>query len=81
MTHKTAPRDPFQSIAAVDLAAVSGGRLIPHPGPTQAVTQGLETLVKTIGEVGQVMTANNNQRQQQMTGYMQQFMEKRRAGG
>ena len=67
---KKMPKDPFQAISAVDLAQVNGGRLIPNKGPDPAVIQGIQLLVKTLGEVGQ-----------QMMGFMQQMMEKRRAGG
>jgi len=78
---KTPPTDPFQSIAAVDLASVSGGRLIPNKGPDAIVVQGIETLAKTIGETGQALAANTQAQSQQSTQLMQQLMEKRRAGG
>jgi hypothetical protein len=77
---KMPPPDPFQSIAAVDLASVNGGRLIANKGPDAAVVLGLETLVKTLGEVGQLMTQSSSQQSQQMMGLMQQLMEKRKAG-
>jgi len=76
---KKMPTDPFQAIAAVDLAQVNGGRLIANKGPDAAVIQGIQLLVKTLAEVGQTMSANSQQQSQQMMGMMQQMMEKRRA--
>lgn len=73
--------DPFPSIDAVALASVNGGRLIASKGPDAAVVLGLETLVKTLGEVGQAMSQNGQAQSQQMMGLMQQLMEKRKAGG
>jgi Skp family chaperone for outer membrane proteins len=78
---KNQPTDPFQALSAVDLAIVNGGRLIPNKGPDAAVIQGIEMLVKTIAEVGQVMSTNGQAQSQQMMQMMQQMMEKRRAGG
>ena len=77
---KKMPNDPFQAIEAVDLAQVSGGRLIPNKGPDASVIQGIQLLIKTLGEVGQQITANGQQQSQQMMGMMQQMMQ-RRAGG
>lgn len=73
--------DPFQAIDAVDLASVNGGRLIPNKGPDASIIQGIEMLVKTIGEVGQAMSTNGQAQSQQMMQFMQQFMEKKKAGG
>jgi hypothetical protein len=81
MKKKMPPKDPFQSIAAVDLASVNGGRLIANKGPDAAVVMGLETLVKTLSEVGQTMAQSGQQQSSQMMGLMQQMMEKRKAGG
>jgi hypothetical protein len=78
---KNKTTDPFQSISAVDLASVNGGRLIANKGPDQAVVMGLEALVKTIAEVSQAMQQNGSAQSQQMMSMMQQLMEKRRAGG
>jgi hypothetical protein len=78
---KMPPKDPFQSIDAGDLASVNGGRLIANKGPDQAVVMGLETLVKTLSEVGQTMAQSGQQQSSQMMGLMQQMMEKRKAGG
>lgn len=75
---KTPNHDPFKSIDAVDLASVNGGRLIPNKGPDASVIAGLETLVKMIAEVGQVMSQGNQQSSQQMMAMMQQMMEKRK---
>ena len=72
---------PLESLSIDELATVNGGRLIAHKGPTQAVIQGIEMLVKTIGEVGQALNANSQQQSQQMMQMMQQLMEKRKAGG
>ena len=72
--------DPFQVIAAVDLAQVNGGRLIPNKGPDATVIQGIQLLIKTLGEVGQTMSTNSQAQSQQMMGMMQQMMQ-RRAGG
>ena len=77
---KKMPTDPFQAITAVDLAQVNGGRLIPNKGPDASVVQGIQLLIKTLGEVGQQITANGQQQSQQMMGMMQQLMQ-RRAGG
>lgn len=73
--------DPFQSIDAVDLASVNGGRLIPNKGPDASIITGIEMLVKTIAEVGQAMSANGQAKNQQMMQFVQQMMEKRKAGG
>ena len=81
MKKKTPPKDPFQSISAVDLSSVNGGRLIPNKGPDATVVLGIETLAKTIGEVGQALNANSQAQSQQSAQMMQQLMEKRRAGG
>ena len=72
---------PLESLSIDELAAVNGGRLIAHKGPTAAVIQGMELLVKTISEVGQQLSANNQAQSQQMMQMMQQLMEKRKAGG
>ena len=71
----------FETLSPDEIAAVSGGRLIVHKGPSAAVVKGLEMLVKTINEVGQVLAAGGQQQQQQMMQMMQQLMERRRAGG
>jgi len=78
---KTPKHDPFMSIDAADLASVNGGRLIPNKGPDATVISGLEMLVKTIAEVGQVMSQTSQASSQQMMGMMQQMMEKKKAGG
>lgn len=78
---KKMPTDQFQALSAADLAAVNGGRLIPNKGPDPAIVQGLEMLVKTIAEVGQVLSANGQAQSQQMMQMVQQMMEKRKAGG
>ena len=78
---KKKAKDPFQAIAAADLAQVNGGRLIPSKGPDAAVIQGIKTLVETIAAVGQQMQTSSSAQSQQMMGFMQQMMEKRRGGG
>jgi hypothetical protein len=74
-------QDPFQSLDAIDLASVNGGRVIASKGPSASVVMGLETLVKTITEVGQVLAQNGQAQSQQTMQMMQQMMEKRKAGG
>ena len=74
-------RDPFKTIAAVELANVTGGRLIPNKGPDKAVVDGIQLLVKTIAEVGQSLQAGSQAKSQQMAQVMQQFMERRQGGG
>ena len=74
-------KDPFESLSVADLSTVSGGRLIASKGPSAAVLQGIQELVKMIGEVGQAMATNGQAQSQQMMQLMQQMMEKRKAGG
>ena len=78
---KKKTKDPFRAISAADLAQVNGGRLIPSKTPDPAVIQGIKTLVETIAAVGQQMQASGSAQSQQMMGFLQQMMEKRRAGG
>lgn len=73
--------DSFPSLSPAELATVAGGRLIRSEGPSAAVIQGIEMLVKTITEVGQQLAANGQAQSQQMMQLMQQMMERRKAGG
>jgi hypothetical protein len=69
--------DPFMAISDAELAAVSGGRMIPRQGTDPRVIQGIQQLVKTIAEVGQVIAAKNEQSSAQTMQLMQQMMQKR----
>ena len=73
--------EPFIPLSVADLASVGGGRLIAHKGPSAAVIQGIELLVKTISEVGQQLAVNSQAQSQQTMQMMQQLMERRKAGG
>jgi hypothetical protein len=71
--------DSFQSIDGAALAGVVGGRIIPRKGLDPAVVQGVTNLAKTIAEVGQVMSAKQQQSDAQMQQVMQQMMQSRGA--
>ena len=72
-------RDPFRSIDGAALAWVVGGRITPRKGMDPAVVQGVTNLAKTIAEVGQVMSAQQQQSDAQMGQVMQQMMQSRGA--
>lgn len=72
-----ATQDPFHSIDGASLTWVVGGRITPRKGPDPAVVQGITSLAKTIGEVGQVMSAKKQQSDAQMGQMMQQMMARR----
>jgi hypothetical protein len=72
-------RDPFRSIDGAALAWVVGGRITPRKGMDPAVVQGVTNLAKTIAEVGQVMSAKQQQSDAQMGQVMQQMMQSRGA--
>ena len=76
--NRTIP-DSFQSIDGAALAWVTGGRIIPRKGLDPAVVQGVTNLAKTIAEVGQLMSAKQQQSQAQMGQMMQQMMQSRGA--
>ncbi len=69
-------RDPFKAINPALLADVSGGRMIPRQGTDPRVIQGVQTLVKTMSEVGQVITAKNQKSEAEGQQMMQQLMQK-----
>ena len=71
--------DPFRSIDGTALAWVVGGRITPRKGLDPAVVQGVTNLAKTIAEVGQVMSAKQQQSDAQMGQVMQQLMQSRGA--
>jgi len=68
---------PLQSIDGASLANVIGGRITPRKGVDPAVIQGIQTLAKTIAEVGQQMNASKQAGSQQMMQLMQQLKERR----
>ena len=72
-------RDPFRSIDGAALAWVVGGRITPRKGMDPAVVQGVTNLAKTIAEVGQVLSANQQQGDAQMQQVMQRLMQARGA--
>ena len=72
-------RDPFRSIDGAALAWVVGGRITPRKGMDPAVAQGVTNLAKTIAEVGQVLSAKQQQGDAQMQQVMQRLMQARGA--
>jgi hypothetical protein len=72
-------RDPFQSIDGTALAGVVGGRITPRKGMDPAVVQGVTNLAKSIAEVGQVMSAKQQQSDAQRAQVMQQLAQSRGA--
>lgn len=72
-------QDPFRSIDGTALAGVVGGRITPRKGMDPAVVQGVTNLAKTIAEVGQVMSAKQQQSDAQMGQVMQRLAQNRSA--
>jgi hypothetical protein len=68
---------PLQSIDGAALANVVGGRITPRKGVDPAVITGIQTLAKTIAEVGQQMAAQKQAGSQQLMSLMQQLKQAR----
>jgi len=77
MQRKRRAMQPFQSISGAALETVVGGRITPRKGVDPAVIQGIQTLAKSIVEVGQQMAASKQAGSQQMMQMMQQMMQAR----
>ena len=58
--------DPFRSIAAGELDAITGGRIAVRKGPDPQVVAGIKQLAEVIAAVGQKLSADQAGGQQQM---------------